>query len=398
MMSFTFRNVNDAFEGLIDHFNIHQHNSGVIRRSPSRNGEVLRAVGPVGITYRRPCERVLFNRARDANPFFHLYESLWMLGGRNDLESLQYYVSTFDQFSDDGVTLNGAYGHRWRNADAGWSLQEYDPDLVDEGENNDYLAQTRKDQLSILIDHLLKNPNSRRAVLQMWNVQDDLMKIDTSKDVCCNLSAVFEVVTDQEQLYAGVNHKTLPPGTPIKGTGPQLNMTVYNRSNDLIWGTLGANAVHFSFLQEYVAAALGVEVGDYNQITTNLHVYTDKFNYHDWSAQRGPSDYDNTYKYFEEQEHYVPLVRDINQFEIELGRFLDNNETVVQEPFLKNVAQPMCLAFRHHKERDYNRAIESVKRVDSLDWAQAGFNWLTKRRDNWRSKNNVRDRQSEQRS
>jgi hypothetical protein len=35
-------------------------------------------------------------------------------------------------------------------------------------------------------------------------------------------------------------------------------MTVTNRSNDLCWGMLGANYVHFTILQEYLAARLGV--------------------------------------------------------------------------------------------------------------------------------------------
>ena len=34
---------------------------------------------------------------------------------------------------------------------------------------------------------------SRRAVLQMWNVEDDLLKVDSSRDVCCNLSVLFTV-------------------------------------------------------------------------------------------------------------------------------------------------------------------------------------------------------------
>src|SRR4051812_37796218 len=50
----------------------------------SRYGPVLEHPEPVTTVYRKPWQRVLFDEVRDANPFFHFFESLWMLGGRND--------------------------------------------------------------------------------------------------------------------------------------------------------------------------------------------------------------------------------------------------------------------------------------------------------------------------
>ena len=46
---------------------------------PSRNGLVLVMPTPVTTVYQRPQERVVFSPERNANPFFHLMESLWML-------------------------------------------------------------------------------------------------------------------------------------------------------------------------------------------------------------------------------------------------------------------------------------------------------------------------------
>src|SRR5215510_914392 len=102
-MEFRFRNVNDAFAGLVE--GIH---SGTIRTEvePSRYGEVIAVPEPVLLTYTHPWERVLFNAARDANPFALLYEALWMLAGRNDVAPLAYYTKRFREFSDDGETLN----------------------------------------------------------------------------------------------------------------------------------------------------------------------------------------------------------------------------------------------------------------------------------------------------
>src|SRR5262245_32113310 len=72
----------------------------------SRNGPVL--IGPsISTVYNFPCERVLFWEERDANPFLHLYESLWMLCGRNDIQPLIRYSKQFEQYADEGV-MHGA--------------------------------------------------------------------------------------------------------------------------------------------------------------------------------------------------------------------------------------------------------------------------------------------------
>jgi hypothetical protein len=56
-------------------------------------------------------------------------------------------------------------------------------------------------------------------------------------------------------------------------TVPVLDLTVCCRSNDAIWGAHGANAVHFSVLQEYLAARIGVGVGTMYQWSNNYHAY-----------------------------------------------------------------------------------------------------------------------------
>src|SRR5690606_9555427 len=122
-------------------------------KTSSRNGPVAQILEPVIVTYTHPRERVLLYTERDCNPFFHLYESLWMLAGRNDVAPLAYYNKRMPEFSDDGKTFHGAYGYRWRTH-FGW------------------------DQLRAIVEELRTNSNSRRVVLQMWdanisNLRDD---------------------------------------------------------------------------------------------------------------------------------------------------------------------------------------------------------------------------------
>ena len=74
----------------------------------SRGLHTLRVHGPVTTIYERPEERVLFDSVRDANPFFHLIESLWILGGSNRMELPSMFLEGIKRFSDDGVTFHGA--------------------------------------------------------------------------------------------------------------------------------------------------------------------------------------------------------------------------------------------------------------------------------------------------
>ena len=351
MFNFPVRNVNDGFATIVIMF---AEDKEATIQTESRNGPVLMMPHPVCVSYERPTERVLFNVHRDANPFFHLYEAMWMLAGRNDLKPLQYFVSTFDNFSDDGRTLNGAYGYRWRHAAK--EEVEYDCGL------GTLIEQEDTDQLKLLIDHLKTQPGSRRAVLQMWNVEDDLLKIDTSKDVCCNLSVCF--------LITETNGKK------------ELNMTVFNRSNDLILGLLGANAVHFSFLQEYIAGHLGIAVGRYYQVTNNLHVYLNSCKFDEWLS--GSYAYDPYVNF--PSDYLCPLISDPVRFDKELPIFVEQYlypSYKFEEPFFHCVAVPMLLAFKAHKERDYTTALKIASEIKSQDWHQACKVWLLKRAMNY---------------
>lgn len=337
--------VNDAFKNLLG---LIVGGELKMSKSTSRVGDVLVADYPVMVTYLDPRQRVLFNEARDCNPFFHLMEALWMLQGRNDLAPLQYYISTFGNYSDDGKTLNGAYGYRWRN---GWYYGR---------EWRDKIPGTSCDQLKFIVEHLHNKPDSRRAVLQMWNVEDDLLKANKSSDVCCNVCAFFSIREGR------------------------LELTVVNRSNDLVWGMLGANVVHFSILHEYMAAKIGVELGPYNQFTNNLHVYVDRWDPEAWINDTTPN-----YYLSPPRLNSVELVQDPEQFDIELKDFNENwlgkdlsNKLFLneyREPFFRSVAFPMAVAFYRHKKRDYKHALETASHILSDDWRIACTTWLRKR-------------------
>lgn len=192
-------------------------------REDSRNGPVLVAPGPVVTEYLSPRQRVLFEPRRDANPVFHLMESLWMLAGQNELAWLAQFNAQMQTYGENGIQW-GAYGRRWR-------------------------VYFGKDQIQGIIRELTKNPNSRRAVIGMWDPSLDLGH--EGPDIPCNTHVYFDL------------------------RGGRLNMTVCCRSNDLLWGAYGANAVHFSVLQEVIASELKYPMGVYRQMSNNFHIYTE---------------------------------------------------------------------------------------------------------------------------
>lgn len=370
-MHLKFRNVNDAWYGLVKGIY-----AGEIPtyKTDSRNGPVLQVMEPVIVTYECPKERVLFNKARDASPFFHIYEALWMLAGRNDVEPLAFYASNMKNYSDDEKTLNGAYGYRWRHA-FGLVNKSYD-------ESYGYCI----DQLDILIDHFKRLSDSRRAVLQMWNVEDDLLRIDSSKDVCCNTHVYFSIREEQSSSFR-VGFGRLE--NDLK-TNYFLDMTVCNRSNDMIWGTLGADHVDFSFLQEYMADCIGVEVGVYNQITNNLHVYENNWKTEEWLEEIEHAEcYPNKWPY--------KLVECKENFDGGNELFVTHygspgwveileEEVTYKEPWLNNVAKPMCLAFYFHKRREYDKALTCMDMVSAPDWRRAGTEWIERKKSKWLAK------------
>jgi thymidylate synthase len=331
---------------------------------PSRVGDVLVHPRPVLTEYKDPTNRVLFSPMRDANPFFHVMETLWMLAGRNDLPWLVRFNKRFSSYSDDGgLTQPGAYGYRWRN----------------------YFGH---DQLMDVILELRQNPDSRRVVLAMWDggsraswqhsdfpieatdqPGDFYAALNGSADVPCNTHAYFDTIDGK------------------------LNMTVCCRSNDIIWGAHGANAVHFSFLLEFIAAATNIPMGVYRQFSNNYHLYT---NVVPRENLMGMSlDVSNSDKYLVKETpnslvrvpvqpplRKVPLMQtDLETFERELEWFMaDRHETsAFSEPFLRD-ATAMHDAHAFYREKRYDLALDMAAEIKAEDWRIACTEWLQRRK------------------
>lgn len=321
----------------------------------SRNGGVVQAPGPVITEYSRPDQRVMFSPLRDANPFFHLYESVWMLAGANDAASVANYAKQMAAFSDDGESLWGAYGWRWRKF-FGF------------------------DQLTTLVRMLRSDPKTRRAVLTMWAPVGDL--------------APAPHPTAPNHWLGGPGAKDVPCNTQVyfDATKGALEMTVCNRSNDAVWGAYGANMVHMSMLQEFVARAAGLQLGTYYQLSNNFHLYCDRDDVKRlfaadqqdrayWNVKYEPRDL-----YADGTVQALPIIGPGDHWEHWLGdaELMAENPTgefFGLQPWFADVFQPLMAAHAEYKRGgDFSEAIRAANSCVASDWRVAAVEWLERRR------------------
>lgn len=299
------------------------------KQRDSRNGPTIEAPGPVTTTYERPWECVILHPERDANPFFHLMEALWMLAGRRDLAFLLPFSKQIAEYSDDGVSLQGSYGFRWRQ-------------------------HFGFDQLRWVIDELKANPDTRRAMVMMF---DPVVDTKPSKDVPCNTAAHFYI------------------------RDGKLTMTVFCRSNDIIWGCYGANAVHFSLLHQYIGAMAGYQLGTYSQISDSYHAYPRTFE----SCKKLPYVLLNPY---DDNVAPMTLVANPATWDTDLKLFMeDPASNGYDNPFFSRVAKPMFfthMAWRAtNNPRRYSLAKDIATHIEASDWRTAALEWLKRREDKW---------------
>ena len=309
----------------------------------SRAGNVLTLTEPLAVTYSTPQERVLFDSVRDANPFLHFFEALWLLAGRNDARWLDQFVHDFSaRFAEEDGTLHGSYGFRWRN--------HFDM----EGGGNPNLP----DQLETVVRLLKANPFDRRVVLQMWDAVSDLGA--NKRDVPCNLMVLPRLVA--------------------KSAGRlELGITVVCRSNDFVWGLTGSNMVQFSILQEYLAGRLGAEIGTYTQFTTNAHIYTDVL-----TKLGEPRPFVGPYP------SVTPIGNNWDKWDNDLRLFMAWADSPAPEDFTEvyantwfaETAEPLYLA--HHMWRAGHREeahafLKSDAYAIAPDWKRAALEWMERR-------------------
>lgn len=183
-------------------------------------GEPTREVLGVHLRLRRPRARLVhLPPARVLNPAFAAAEAVWILSGSDD-PWIFTYNERLRAYADDGV-LQGAYGPRMRR----W--------------------RGTVDQLARVIDLLREDPDSRRAVIQLY---DPLQDAAGHGDVPCTLCYRFHL------------------------RGGRLHMSTTMRSQD-VWYGLPYDLFTATVLHELVAGWLSADLGVYDHYVDSLHIY-----------------------------------------------------------------------------------------------------------------------------
>lgn len=180
----------------------------------SPHGRATREMLGVAVTVNDIRDNVIQIPERKLNYHFMVAEALWVLMGRDDVAMLAHYNNNIAQFSDDGKTFAGAYGPRI------------------------------KYQLPRIIEALTKQPDTRQAVISIW----DRMPAPGTKDVPCTVSMQF-LVRDQA-----------------------LSLIVYMRSSDAWWG-LPYDIFTFTSIQSALAYELKVKPGRFLLWLASSHIY-----------------------------------------------------------------------------------------------------------------------------
>ena len=155
-----------------------------------------------------------------------IHELLWFLKGHTNVAYLKEHgVSIWDEWADEEGNLGPVYGHQWRS----WTGAD----------GNTY------DQIKDVLHQIKTNPDSRRMIVNAWNVAD-LPKMALSP---CH--ALF-------QFYVA---------------NGKLSCQLYQRSADVFLG-VPFNIASYALLTMMMAQVTGLEAGDFIHTFGDVHLYS----------------------------------------------------------------------------------------------------------------------------
>jgi thymidylate synthase len=169
-----------------------------------------------------------------------IHELLWFLKGDTNVKYLRdNAVTIWDEWADENGDLGPVYGKQWRS----WPT-----------------ADGRQiDQLSLILEQLKSNPNSRRLVVSAWNVGE----LDQMALLPCHALFQFYVANDR------------------------LSCQLYQRSADALLG-VPFNIASYALLTHMVAQQCDLGVGDFVWTGGDCHLYLNHLNQADLQLSRSP--------------------------------------------------------------------------------------------------------------
>lgn len=214
------------------------------RVQASRNGNIT-CVNNAILNLTKPWNRHLYLEGRKSNIIAQIAETFWVMAGDDRVDPyLSFFLPRAIDYSDNGETWRGAYGPRLYMYD---QLQEAVDVFKTDG------LTTRQSVIQILLPEY-------DAKSELLDGCTGGFPISKTKDRPCNNELVFFCVPKEDGSWA-------------------LNMNVFQRSGDAIWGALNINVFEWTFLMELMVNNLNAQheetivMGEYTHFVSNLHIY-----------------------------------------------------------------------------------------------------------------------------
>jgi len=197
---------------------------------------------------------VLVSEVRRMDPAYACAELLWYLSGESSVEMLCRYAPSYKRFANPQESTGhamGAYGNRIVRQSA----------FVESKERaNKRLARPAhglEDQIHGVIELMRLEPNTRRALVSLWDGRDLVESIVGEwNDVPCTIALQFIQSNDEKS----------------GDLGPKLDCVTYMRSND-VWLGMPYDVFCFTSIQALIAHRLYLRVGSYTHCVGSLHLY-----------------------------------------------------------------------------------------------------------------------------
>ncbi len=170
-------------------------------------------------------------------------ELLWFLKGETNIKYLkENNVSIWDEWADENGELGPVYGKQWR------SWQAVDGRVID--------------QISEAIDLIKNNPDSRRILVNAWNVGE----LKEMALMPCHTLFQFYVADGK------------------------LSCQLYQRSADLFLG-VPFNIASYALLTQMIAETVGLQLGDFVHTFGDAHIYSNHMEQVKLQLSREPKPY-----------------------------------------------------------------------------------------------------------
>lgn len=155
-----------------------------------------------------------------------IHELLWFLKGETNIKYLKENgVKIWDEWADENGNLGPVYGSQWRS----WPTTD----------------GRHIDQISNVIEQIIKNPDSRRLIVSAWNVAE----IEKMKLPPCHAFFQFYVADGK------------------------LSCQLYQRSADIFLG-VPFNIASYALLTMMVAQVCNLECGEFIHTLGDAHLYS----------------------------------------------------------------------------------------------------------------------------